>query len=82
MKRMFGMMPSCEVELNKNFKDEYGMTISIEAGKHGWTVIWADGGFDWEDVDVNSSQENFNAAIAFATEKVGKLYSVNCPVEC
>ena len=32
MKRMFGMMPSSEVELRESYKDNFGLTVRIEAG--------------------------------------------------
>lgn len=57
MKRMFGMMPSSEVELRESYKDNFGLTVIIEAGKHGWTIMWADGGSDYKDVDKEPHED-------------------------
>ena len=42
MNRFFGMMPSSEIEVSKTFKDDFGLRISIDAGKNGWTIMYAD----------------------------------------
>lgn len=41
MNRFFGMMPSSEVQISKTFKDRNGRKIIIDAGKNGWTIMWA-----------------------------------------
>lgn len=72
MQRFFGMMPSSEIAIEKVYKDKYDLTISIQAGEHGWTVLWADGGSNYKDVD-DTSENNFRAAYEFAVEKIGEL---------
>ena len=61
MKRFFGMMPSSEVTLEKTYKDDGGLRIRLQAGPHGWTVIYADGGTEYKDVDA-TPEENLEAA--------------------
>lgn len=82
MKRMFGMMPSNEVEMCESYKDKSGLTVKIEAGKHGWTIMWADGGSDYKDVDAESALENFNEALHVAQNTLGELTKICCCGEC
>lgn len=61
MKRFFGMMPSSEVEIIKTFRsDNYG-EVTIEAGQHGWTIMFADYSSEYKDTD-NTPENNFNNA--------------------
>ena len=48
MKRFFGMMPSSEVTLERTYKDNEGLRIRLQAGPHGWTVIYADRGTEYK----------------------------------
>lgn len=61
MKRLFGMIPASEVDITKHFKDENGYKISIDAGKHGWTIRYADYSSQYEDVE-GTAEENFERA--------------------
>ena len=61
MDRFFGMMPVSEIEITKNYKDQDGLGISIDAGKNGWTVRWADHSSNYKDV-VATAEENFKEA--------------------
>lgn len=72
MNRMFGMMPSAEIEIKKTYKDKSGLKVRIQAGKNGWTIIWADGGTTYKD-EVHTAEENFNIALEQATKDVGEL---------
>lgn len=72
MDRIFGMMPQSEVEREEPFSDVLGLTITIQAGPHGWTVIFADGGTHYVDQDA-TTEENFNAAYNNAIECLGEL---------
>lgn len=65
MKRMFGMMPSADVELEKSYRDRNGLRVTIQAGPKGWTIIWADGGTTYKDVEA-TTEENFAEAKAEA----------------
>ena len=76
MKRFFGKMPSSEVEVSKRYKDENGLEITIEAGPHGWTIIYADSSTNYVDED-KSSIENFNEALNIAKEKLGTLVELS-----
>lgn len=72
MKRFFGMMPSSEIEKEKRFKDKCDLSITIQAGPNGWTVIYADGSTNYKD-EVATTEENFNKAYKVATEALGEL---------
>lgn len=62
MNRFFGMMPSSEIEIEKRFKDDNGLFVTIQAGPNGWTILWADGGSTYKD-EVHTAEENFNIAL-------------------
>lgn len=68
MRRMFGMMPSSEVQKECSFKDQHNYRITVQAGANGWGVLWADGSADGKDV-VATVDENFNAGLAFVQSK-------------
>ena len=92
MDRFFGTMPSSEIEIEKRFKDSHGFTITIQAGKHGWTIIYADSSTKYQDIDVSSANENFDTAYKIAVDELGDLtpvtaankysYSRECDDEC
>ena len=75
MKRFFGMMPSSEVTLEKTYKDNGGLRIRLQAGPHGWTVIYADGGTEYKDVDA-TPEENLEAAYQQAHSHFSELTEV------
>lgn len=68
MVRLFGMMPSKEVEKEKWYKDDQGLSIGVQAGPHGWTIMLADNSATWKDNDA-TTEENFNEAINSLKEK-------------
>lgn len=76
MKRFFGMMPSVEIEKEKRYTDDNNLEITIQAGPHGWTVIYADGGTNYQDVD-DTTENNFQAAYNVAVEALGELKEVS-----
>ena len=49
MKRFFGMMPSCEVKIENKYKTDVG-TIILQAGKNGYSIIYADGSSQYKDI--------------------------------
>ena len=75
MNRFFGMMPSSEIEKEKYYKDEDGFKVNIQAGTHGWSIIWADSSSCYKDVDA-TTEENFKTAYDFAVSKVGSLKEI------
>lgn len=79
MKRFFGMMPSEEVEKEKLYIDDSNLKIRIQAGPHGWTIIWADGGTTYIDED-NTTEDNFQNAYDAATQLVGQLIETVVPM--
>ncbi len=62
MNRFFGMMPANEIEISKTFEDDMGLRITVEAGKNGWTIMYADSSSEYKDV-VESSANNFLNAV-------------------
>ena len=60
MKRFFGMMPSDEVEIEKHYKTNLG-TVTIQAGKEGYSILFADGSSKYEDIQ-DTTENNFNKA--------------------
>jgi len=75
MNRMFGLMPSSEVEKEKSFKDPHGLTITIQAGPNGWTIIYADHSSRWDDVE-STTEENFDKAFRTAECELGTLTEI------
>ena len=72
MKRMFGMMPVTEIEKEAHFFDKNNLSVIIQAGPNGWTVVYADGSTDFKDV-VAATEENFESAKKKAVEALGEL---------
>lgn len=72
MNRFFGMMPASEVEISRRFKDSSNLSVSIEAGPNGWTIIWADHSTNYSDV-CDTSENNFAKAYDTAVNIVGPL---------
>jgi hypothetical protein len=75
MKRFFGMMPSDEIKKEKHYKDDLGLRITIQAGPHGWTIMYADSSSEFKDVD-STTNENFKTAYDIATKNLGKLIEI------
>lgn len=71
-KRFFGMMPSSEISIHKEYKDQYNLSIGIDAGVNGWTVRWADCSTTFRDVQ-NTAEANFNEAYKSVTDSGFKL---------
>lgn len=63
MKRFMGMMPSSEVKKEQQFKVGVGqLTVTVQAGENGWTILYADSSSEYKDV-VDTTENNFNKAI-------------------
>ena len=75
MKRIFGMMPSSEVEREETYRDNSNYKLLIQAGPHGWTVIYVDGSTNYKD-EEGTTEENFQKAYKVADEAVGPLTPV------
>jgi len=69
------MMPCSEIEIEKRYADSDGSKVTIQAGCHGWTVIWADGGSNYNDED-DTAKKNFDKAYLLATDMVGDIKEV------
>lgn len=68
-------MPASEIELSKLYKDQHGFRITIDAGKNGWTVIWADQSTNYKDV-VATTEENFKEAYDCVVNQGFKLTEI------
>ena len=80
MNRFFGMMPCNEIEIEKTFKDSNGLLVRIEAGRNGWTILYADHSSKYEDIE-DTAQNNFDKAFSIITKEFGELIEVNAS-EC
>ena len=54
--------PSSEVQISKTYKDRNGRKVIIDAGKNGWTIMWADHSSDYKDVE-DTAENNFQEAL-------------------
>lgn len=72
MKRFFGMMPSDEIAIEKEYKTDDSYKITIQAGPNGWSVLYPDGSSYWGDAE-NTTEENFKTAYDSATTQFGVL---------
>ena len=75
MNRMFGLMPRNEVEKERSFKDPNGLTITIQAGPNGWTIIYADYSSRYADVE-STTEENFDTAFKTVEHELGILTEI------
>lgn len=58
-----GMMPLSEVKKEERFKvGAEQLTVTIQAGKNGWTILYADGSAKYKD-EVSTTKNNFNRAM-------------------
>lgn len=76
MRRYFGLMPNSEVSIEKSYKDKHDLTVRLQAGEHGWTIIWADGGTTYNDVD-DTPENNFKKAYDEAVGSIDELTEIS-----
>jgi hypothetical protein len=63
MNRFFGMMPTSEIKRMQSFKVGYEqLTVTIQAGENGWTILYADSSSKYKDV-VDTTDNNFDKAM-------------------
>jgi hypothetical protein len=63
MKRFYGMMPASEVKKQQQFKVGVSqLTVTIQAGENGWTIIYADSSSEYQD-EIDTADNNFNKAM-------------------
>ena len=76
MRRFFGMMPSNEVKRQETFKDGLTqLTVTVQAGGKGWTVLWGDGSTDFKD-NIDTVDNNFNKAMECLTKSISNIIKV------
>ena len=57
------MIPSSEVKREERFKVGVGqLTVTIQAGKNGWTILYADSSSEYKD-EVDTTDNNFKKAM-------------------
>lgn len=57
------MMPSSEVKREERFKVGVGqLTVTIQAGENGWTILYADSSSEYKD-EVDTTDNNFKKAM-------------------
>ena len=81
MKRFMGLMPADAVEISRSYKDASGLEITIEAGPHGWTIIYADQSTCYTDSE-RCAEINFREALDIANEDVGPLAYIGDNLLC
>ena len=72
MRRMFGMMPTSEVEIQKTYKDPSDLKITIQAGPHGYAILYADSSAEGKDID-DTSEGNLNRALEILRGHFGEI---------
>ena len=73
MQRFFGMMPSGEIEREEIYREtDTGVEFQIQAGPHGYSIVWGDGSTLYADNDA-PTDENFAIALELAKEEVSEF---------
>lgn len=72
MKRMFGMIESDKVKIQKSYRDPAGLMVIIQAADGGYSIIFADSSSQYADNDL-SAEENFNIAHDKIVEIFGEV---------
>lgn len=63
MNRFMRMMPSSEVEKEQQFKVGADKSVvTVQAGKNGWTILYADSSSEYNDV-IDTVDNNFESAL-------------------
>lgn len=81
MRRFMGLMPRTEIEIEKVYKDNLGMKLTIQAGPRGWTILWADKGSNFKDYDkegdpVRTAEQNLEEALEVVKHHLGEVTEV------
>lgn len=70
------MMPSSEVKIEERFKVGVGqLTVTIQAGENGWTILYADSSSEYKD-EVDTTDNNFNKAMDVLKAHFGDINKV------
>jgi DNA topoisomerase IA len=72
-----GMMPSDEIKKEEKFKvGDLGLTVIIQSGENGWTIMYADMSSEYEDI-IDTVENNFNKAMEILKTKFSNIEQVN-----
>lgn len=70
------MMPSSEVKREERFKVGVGqLTVTIQAGENGWTILYADSSSEYKD-EVDTTDNNFKKAMEVLKTHFGDINKV------
>lgn len=73
MKRFMGMMPSKDVDKEQNFKvGTLKLKVTIQSGSKGWTILYADGSSEYEDVE-DTVENNYNKAFTILNKRFSDI---------
>lgn len=75
MNRLFGLMPNNETVIERTFIDQNNLTVMIQAGPNGWSIIYSDYSSKYND-EKSTTEENFNKAFKIAEDDLGTLTEV------
>lgn len=64
--RFMGIMPRNEIEIEKYYRDIDSKEYTIQAGPHGWTIVYPDKSTKYDD-NFATSEENFKIAYTYLT---------------
>jgi len=67
-KRLFRMMLPEEVEKEVVYRDTLGLRIIVQAGVHGFSIIYADNSTIGYEID-DTTENNFNRALSILKEQ-------------
>ena len=70
------MMPSSEVKREERFKvGVWQLTVTIQAGENGWTILYADSSSEYKD-EVDTTDNNFEKAMEVLKTHFGDINKV------
>jgi len=72
MKRMFGMIESDKVKIQKSYRDPDGLKVIIQAADGGYSILFADSSAEYADNEL-PAKENFEKALEKITELFGEV---------
>jgi len=76
MNRFMGMMPSSEIAKEECFKvGESQLTVTIQSGKKGWTILYDDSSSEYKD-EVDTTENNFSKAMDVLKTHFGDINKV------
>ena len=72
MKRMFGMIESDKVKIQKKYRDPAGLKVIIQAADGGYSILFADASAEYADNEL-PAKENFEKALERIVDMFGEV---------